>query len=364
MAFSAATLTKRQRLEEGNSHQYSLDAMILWLARSSLQEICLPRGVPQHLSWSSENIFCVRDMDKLPQVLRKLEAENLSGAPVLDAQKRFAGMVSSLDIIVYMMDQFETLGTGDSFFNFVDKKNAIRAASIKSVIGSSNDDLLNRQVFLSDFPVLYAIEKLIKANAHRVASVDRMGHICGLFTESMTLSLLAQNMDKVAGVIKHAKVSSWIRQSSIKVLQIEESRPVIDAFRLVSINKVTAVAVTRDGVLVNSIGVRDIKGIGINLHDLDALTATVKQFKTMVCGKHNSQLTCKLHHVDPNFNYHAVTVDAEDTTETVIRKMHDHAVHNIWLVNADKHPIHCISQRDILEFILLSLGTIEPTILL
>ena len=184
---------------------------------------------------------------------------------------------------------------------------------------------------------------MVRLGAHRIPMLSDDGHVQGLVTQSMFISLFSQHMDRL-GCIKYVWVSDLVRSLSAFPFVVQEDSIALNAFKLMVKHNVSALGVVdKDGSLVDSISVGDLNGMGCETEHFERLWYPIKQFKISV------QTTRK-----PS------VVTLTDTLETVIRKMDDGNVHFVFVVDGSTAPftvpLHVITQRDVLRAVCNQVG--------
>jgi CBS domain-containing protein len=110
--------------------------------------------------------------------------------------------------------------------------------------------------------------------------------------------------------------------------------------------------VTNDkGHLVDTLSVRDLRGIGVKAEHFERLWHSVKAYK--------DEVRKEFHRQTPPQPIH---VTEDDTLEAVIRAMDDGNIHRVFVVQKVEgglRPTFVITQRDVLRFLLFKLG-LEP----
>jgi len=128
------------------------------------------------------------------------------------------------------------------------------------------------------------------------------------------------------------------------VSSVQDTDPTIKAFRLMIDRKLSGLAVVNSkGELVDTISVRDLRGIGPEAEMFTRLWEPVADYKKRIRKMHSESVPLV-----------PVVVLPTDTLETVIRLMETKAVHRVFVVkdHESRRPINVISQSDIIKFIL------------
>jgi CBS-domain-containing membrane protein len=191
---------------------------------------------------------------------------------------------------------------------------------------------------------------------HRIPVLNRNQRVVGMVTQSMVVSLLTQNVS-LLGTLKDAKVSEMESILAKDLLAIKEDQKAIDAFRMMADKNVSGVAVLDgNGFLVDTLSIRDLRGIGTNAARWRRLHQSVKDYKAATRQDFPTQTPREILHVVPN-----------DTIQRVIELMDDGNIHRVFEVEgattaaspgqtAKLKPKHVVSQGDLLRFIALKTG--------
>jgi len=168
----------------------------------------------------------------------------------------------------------------------------------------------------------------------------------------MVISLLDQHMERL-GSLRYKKVEEMIPGLFEDLRSVHETDMALTAFKQMVTHNVSGLAVLNDkGEIVDTISIRDLRGMGSVAEDWSNLWLNVSEFKT-VCREKFKQQTPAM----------PIFVSKNDTLETLIKKFDDGNIHRVFVAEVrDGKPIpsHCISQRDILRFILYLSG-LKPT---
>jgi CBS-domain-containing membrane protein len=190
---------------------------------------------------------------------------------------------------------------------------------------------------------LGVIEQMVRLGVHRVPVLTDDGHVKGLVTQSMFISLFGQNMGRL-GRLKYLWVSDFVRSLAVFPFVVQEDSLALNAFKLmVKHNVGTLGVVNNDGCLVDSISVSDLSGMGCNTEHFERLWYPIKRFKL-------STLTTRK----------PCVVTLTDSLESVIRQMDDGNVHVVFVVDHSRSPnmipLHVITQRDVLRAVCNQMG--------
>jgi len=147
------------------------------------------------------------------------------------------------------------------------------------------------------------------------------------------------------------------------LLSCNEDDVTIHAFNKMIDHNVTGLGIVNsDGVLVGSLSIRDLRGVGLNADKFYRLYLTVKDFKEVIL-KEFPEVNPITKELIPST---ALYVVPTDTLETVIKKMNDGNIHRVFVVSAasvksgSPRPVSILTQRDIMLYVLLRLGSCRP----
>ena len=120
--------------------------------------------------------------------------------------------------------------------------------------------------------------------------------------------------------------------------------------------RITGLGVTNsEGSLVDTLSVRDLRGMGVNAEHFERLWHTVARYKEEVRRDFKRQTPPKPIHVT-----------RDDTLRHVITRMDDGNIHRVFVVEKQRReggsgeelwrPTHVITQRDVMRFLLFKMG--------
>jgi CBS domain-containing protein len=166
------------------------------------------------------------------------------------------------------------------------------------------------------------MEVFAKNDKHRNTVHNRNQPVVGKVTQSMVVSLLTQNVN-LLGKLKDAPVSQMEPILAKELLSVREDQKAIDAFRIMSEKNVSGVAVLDDkGLLVDTLSIRDLRGIGTNASRGRRLHLTVKEYKAQARIDYPTQTPREV-----------LNVTSTDTIHRVIELMDDGNIHRVFLVD-------------------------------
>jgi len=337
------------------------DSFLCWLVRYPVERNH-PRPTTDTvpLKKSGDAVVCSNN-DKLIDVLQKLVVEGFLALPVLSSHdNRVIGFIDLLDIVWYTLWSFgawreeqskegaQVAESKERFSEYLSLER-FRNALISDVMGRPGFGTRNLPLNVyRGFSLLHPVEIMARLSAHRIAITNAERKVTGILTQSMVISLLDQHLDRLGSLCSHT-VTEMLPGLSDELCAINETDMALSAFKMMVQHNVNGLAVVNaNGELVDTISVRDLRGIGVTADRWTDLWRSVKEFKA-ICRQNFPQQTP----AQPIF------VTKDSTMEQVIKAMDDGNIHRIFVCevrNEKPIPTHCISQRDVFRFLLWLCG--------
>lgn len=291
-------------------------------------------------------VVILRKNATLRDALQAFATEGISGCPVLDHGDRYVGFVDLLDIVAYTVKLFcwdcRTRTSAD-FANFFDKNKRFAAATISDFgilerIGKNSLLTLHENSSL-----LHVLETMLDEKQRRIPLMNSWGQLCGIITSSMMISTISQNLDYL-GEAGDITVSNFFEDLNYWVDLCRDTDEAHVAFeKMVSNNRTGLPVVNASGHLVDSLTVRDLRGIGTNGERFKNLWLTVRDFKEQSRFLYPDQTP-----------WRPIVCTRDSTVRDVLVQMADGNIHRVYVVNNMSVPIplRVIGQRDILKVLL------------
>jgi len=314
------------------------DALLTHFIKTPIKLIHPRRANRSQPLWDSA--VTVHTTDSIPTVFNIMIKENILSCPVLANEEKCCGFIDMMDIVLFTVGLFNS-PMDTELTEFFVKSRRFREATVSDVMGLQRPGWRPFSV-PRDYSMFFALETLGRTSQHRVA-VNHKERVVGVMTESMMIGFLYVSLDKM-GDVKNTLVSDIV--SHFLVTSVQESDPVIKAFRLMIDRRLSGIAVVNSkGELVDTISARDLRGIGPEAEMFTRLWEPVNEFKSKIRKASVSPIP------PPSF---PVCVVPTDTLETVIRLMETKAIHRVFVIrdHENRRPINIISQSDVLKFIL------------
>jgi len=312
------------------------DPLLLHFIKTPIKLIHPRRENRSQPLWDSA--VTVQTTDTIPSVFETLIKENILSCPVRTPEGKCCGFIDMMDLVLFTVGLFNS-PMDTELTEFFVKSRRFREASVMDVMGSSRVGWRPYSV-PRDYSLFYGLETLGRSSQHRMA-VTHGEKVVGVITESMMIGFLYVSLDKL-GDAKQTLVSDIV--SHFFVSSVQDTDPTIKAFRLMIDRKLSGLAVVNSkGELVDTISVRDLRGIGPEAEMFTRLWEPVADYKKRIRKMHSESVPLV-----------PVVVLPTDTLETVIRLMETKAVHRVFVVkdHESRRPINVISQSDIIKFIL------------
>jgi CBS domain-containing protein len=274
---------------------------------------------------------------------------NIYGAPVYDqTKKELVGMIDMLDIVVFLVQLFEsqheqgTDFTSRDFYTLLDEASKFRTESAKSVA-----DLSKRNTLI---PVNHAapIKEVLKifatSHVHRVPILENPWTVGNILTQSDIIKWLANeikldNQEHGIGLIGKHKIGDMFPRKE-QIFSVKGDDIAIEAFKLMAHHRISSVAVVdSNGALLSNISAKDIKAI-----EPDAIFT--KLYKTC------TQYVAATRAQELNIKFPMIYCHQDATVEDVIVRLAFLKIHRIYVVDEDRKPINVISLGDILTVLL------------
>lgn len=345
----------KDEMQPMESTRNPMDEFLLFLVRAALEDVQPRKTTGTVLVWKSGSVICVHETDHLPDVFQKMVVEGISAVPVLNAKHKYVGMVDLLSMVVFTTGLFAELTFEQSklgWAEFFSKEARFRSATVRDVM--IKRPLLPRSTegyaVLQGFSLLHAYELLARTRDRRVPVINEKNEIVGLVTQSMLISLIKRNINRL-GQLANVQVREFRKSLPDKVEAVRENSKAIDAFRIMAEKNVTGLAVVNSrGVLIDTITTRDLRAIGTDADKYHRLWYDVNFFKELTRQEFKHQTPSK-----------PLWVSEDDTLHRVIDLMDDGNIHRIWVCELKPTglgplPVSVISQRDVLRIMLEACG--------
>jgi len=289
-------------------------------------------------------IYIANRTDKVIEVWKGLIDHNFWSVPVLQKTKqKWYGFLDLWDIVKFVVEQFKTsndelLRNSDDWLKLVSAKEEFMNLTVNDVM---RYPLSRENPFFpihAGYSLFAAIEALARQpHLHRVPIIDKERHLVTIITQSQVIKILDKNLNMLGE--KKNKPVMKLDNYYERVVSVHEDSVAMDAFRLMVEKDITGVAVIdNEGKLTGTVSIRDLKAISTDTRMFWRLYQTCKNFLLKV----------KSGETTGDRPRSPVTVKATDTLEIVIKKLNEHNIHRVFIIDDAKRPIGVISLKDIL----------------
>jgi len=299
------------------------DEFLLLLAKTYVEDI---HGIEE-----KSEIITVEQKEPISSAFKKLIKHNLLAVPLILQDGSYYGFLEILDIIAWIVNLLgEHVLTKEDVD--IEKLEAFKSATVKQVMTYPISKKSIFRPFKLKTSLLSAMEELARG-IHRIPVVDDEGKLVNIITQGSILKFIQKNMS-LLGAKKEMKLFSMYFKSTQYVMSLSHHEKAIEAFRLLGITKVGAVAIVDDdGKLIGNCSARDLKRSASTLsHQFIA-----RLFKPLSQYLGDQEL---------------VTATPNDTLELVIKRVVEKNIHRIYVLDEEKKPQGLFSLSDILEELL------------
>jgi CBS domain-containing protein len=368
--------------------------LLLWLIRASVDSLRVRSSAHGH--YSVGNVVTAYLHDTLHDVARKMIEEQFLSCPVIDNDDLYRGVIDLLDIIwrivsICRSSDFHYDHNNDGQHDIEQKIRNNNATDVdqykqqqerqEKQLSDLRDEFASSTVeqtlesvdwsttvrgsnhlkgvlpITSGFSIMYVLEAFSRRGVHRMPIIDQRHIVTGLVTQSMCINLFALNLDFL-GSTRYTTVEGIVEAlHPKKPFTVLHSDTALSAFGHMVSKRVNGLAVVdSDGYIVDALSVRDIRGIGLELEHFHALYSTVSEFKKLSRAFQAANNTSQAQREADVSKFY---VTYEDTLETLLTRMSSgNLLHRVWVVASEDTPIpiHVISQRDVIRFILFRCG--------
>jgi len=252
---------------------------------------------------------------------------DLLSLPVIDSNNKLMGMVSILDLLIFL-SWAPYFQTGQIDESTTELRNLNRP--ISQLLGLTTE---GRSLWIAEPTMsLTSLVEPFSRGVHRVLvpqKDDEGKNAYRVLSQSDVVSYIYKNRHEVG-----KKMSIKLSELGIQpkpVVSITSSTPALEGFKTMSLEKVTALAITHNGKLVGTLSASDLRGL--TRRRLQKVVAPVKQFLEFMHGSIRDPLTTTL----------------DSTLNEALSLIVTEGVHRLWIVNAQKEPIGSLSLTDIIK---------------
>jgi CBS domain-containing protein len=284
-------------------------------------------------------IVTITGYTNMQSALNTLRSNHVLSAPVLDLQNELLGQIDLVDIIVIIVHlskktQEILVAVGlmgeQEQIDFsqvrVDRQLKELLDSTDTAGSIANFSKRNPLRTVAETSTLYDLVRELSIQ-HRVCVVNNEGKLSNYVTQSAMIKFLKQQPDFLGSL--SSKTIGELGIGTSPVLSVKQWDMVVDAFKIITLKGVTAVAVVDgDGRLVGTLGAHDMRSIDPATNLIDGLVVKAESYLTS-------------HSKNP------VLITEQTTLKELVDKLEGH--HRAIIVDSEKRPVKVISIGDVLK---------------
>jgi len=261
--------------------------------------------------------------------------KNVLSVPVIknfdDGTQELLGLLDVIDICKYVLLVSKTLTSQSKNEEVEEMQTIIQNATVRQIregIWGSVCIPIPESANISElYPLLSEYE------LHRVPVIDKDGKVDRIISQSD----LVKHFERTIDIQTSSKTLLQLKYTEKPVKSVTTENTVIDAFRTIVQERISAVAVVDpSGILVGNISASDIRSIGFNADSLKRLLWSVGNFLE---SKYNEYQAPK----------EVVCVKPNSTLSEVLQLLNSRGLHRVYVVNDEQIPISILSLTDILK---------------
>jgi len=281
-------------------------------------------------------------------VWRGLVQHNFLSVPVLQKTKnKWYGFIDMYDIVKFVVEFFgetDALKNSEDWFKLASESEEFKKKTVNDVM---KYPLTRRNPFFPihrGYSLFAAVEAMARESGlHRVPIVDDDRHLVTVVTQSQLVQILHKNLDLLGE--KKDKPVNMMEKYFEDVYCIQEEAVALDAFKMMVEKNVSGLAVIdKEGKLTAAISMKDLKAMSPDARLFWRLYQTVHNFLLKVRKENNETSGDRPRTI--------VTVKPTDTLDTVVKKLAEHKIHRVFIVDDHKKPLGVISLKDVMKEII------------
>jgi len=284
-------------------------------------------------------IVSIASYTSMENALKTLQSNHILSAPVLDLEGALVGQIDLVDIIVVMVHlskktQEVLVSVGlmgeEEQIDFsrvrVDRPLKELLQSTDNVGSLANFSSRNPLRSLGENATLQEVVKEL-VSRHRICILNSEGKLTNYVTQSAMMKYLKAQPSLLGSLA--GKTIGELGIGTSPVISVKKWDSVIEAFKLITLQGVSAVAVVDDqGHLVGTLGAHDVRSINPAWTFIEGLVVKAEEYLTT-------------HTKNP------VLVTEATTLAELVEKLQGR--HRALIIDAEKRPVKVISIGDVLK---------------
>jgi CBS domain-containing protein len=300
------------------------------------------------LPWTTKKglMKSIKTSTTVKEALELLTRENILAVPVFDADAVFKGFCDYQMLVRFVVRLADGQIPTSVWWNESDKIRSTTVWDLMYANGTCGRAIEGEWTPpVSELQSLYdCIQAMTQSGNHRIGILNGNNTVASLMTQSVVIRWLNQHLSDL-GPARGATVSEMRPFTWLATIRQDESA--LRAFELMDQKRTSQngiAVVDANGKLVDVISTHDLRAIMPGAANFSNLYSSVKDFKQDVNKRFNNSKQQGVY-----------SCTGSDTLESIIKKMVDHQVHRLVVVNnqKDKIPVDMISQTDVLRYITL-----------
>lgn len=270
--------------------------------------------------------------NSISDALDKLLDNNILCLPVVNNKKEPLGICTLSDIVEWICEKFDSEPEFESVNSFLEKRELLKKTRVSEIYRT-------RELFTTtaNLSIYHAAELMARNDAHRVMLLNHSGQVKGIFTQSMLIGEIYNNLGLLPKSVKKMKVRDMTK--SYYVSSVQDDAIALEAFRKMNTWWRSGLAILdKDGKLVDQLSFKDLRGIGKDGKTFLNLYKPVKEFKKHCRAVAKKPLDVKM-------------VTEDGTFEDVIKLLDQGETHRVWVVDSlsTKNPKFTITMTDVIR---------------
>jgi len=303
---------------------------------SSLLSTPLNTLVPKN-----QKLITIDSNTNVADALQILSTNNIYSAPVKDSSKgTYFGFLDLADVVVFLITAIEektTIVEGSEGFMQAISKLSIDSAKNIADFSSTNPMLPLR----GQDTLLEAFKLFESTGTHRIPLLkdgdSNAADISAVVTQIDVLRFIASHLGSLGDAGKKTLKDLDVKLD--KVISVEIGARSLEAFKLMTKNRITGVAITnQDGTLFSNLSVKDIKEIKTS----EIHTWMSKSVLELIQMIRNKQIDVSF----PHFSCHIHSTLAEIITRLSVLR-----VHRLYITDDNNMPIGILTLGDLFKLI-------------
>lgn len=291
-------------------------------------------SIPVTDCYPERSIHYLHDSDKVCDAIRFLSEHDIYSAPVLSLNNEVVAVMDFAQLVQFAVTTSEELDTWghDRFYSFLEHSERMSVTPIR--------DLLKKEkkqpaYIYNDASMANVIKEMSSNELKRLFVIDRNGKILNIITQSSLMDFICDH-DEWFRHILNAELSKF--NINRNVVSVKKDENVIEAFKLMKENKISAVCVTdRYGYVIDTISVKDLRTVVPGLTIMQRLFIPIEDFLNRI-------------EVETKKKRELIVCSENDTVRNVLEKIRRTRVHRVWMLSHGKAN-GVVSLKDILEII-------------